>query len=125
MNKLYYKTLKKTRTLKGEHVLVIGSSASGLDLVTHLSNVAKSVTLSQNKPPHQTKEAREKRKKSLPPGAILKDNVKRFTTDGAEFIDGTTVPFTVVIFATGKSNCLFSVYFFAIVIDDDLFFFIV
>lgn len=91
---------------------MIGASSSGLDLANHLSTVAKSVTLSQNKPPHQTKEAREKRKKSLPAGTILKDNVKRFTADGAEFIDGTTVPFTVVIFATGKSNCLFSVYFF-------------
>lgn len=81
---------------------MIGASSSGLDLVNHLSNVAKSVTLSQNKPQHQTKEAREKRKKSLPPGTILKDNVKQFTANGAEFIDGTTQPFTAVIFATGK-----------------------
>lgn len=87
--------------------MVIGASSSGLDLVNHLSNVAKSVTLSQNKPPHQTKEAREKRKKSLPPGTILKDNVKRFTAEGAEFIDGTTQPFTVVIFATGKFEAFF------------------
>lgn len=89
--------------LKGEHVLVIGSSASGLDLVIHLSKVAKSVTLSQNKQPNQSKEAREKRKNSLPPKTVLKDNVKRFTADGAEFIDGTKEAFTVVIFATGKS----------------------
>lgn len=96
------------KTPKGEHVLVIGASSSGLDLANHLSQVAKSVTLSQNKPPHQTKEAREKRKKSLPAGTILKDNVKRFTADGAEFIDGTTQSFTVVIFATGKFDFVLS-----------------
>lgn len=93
--------------LKGEHVLVIGASASGIDLVIHLSKVAKSVTLSQNKQPNQSKEAREKRKNSLPPKTVLKDNVKRFTADGAEFIDGTKEAFTVVIFATGKSLPLF------------------
>lgn len=97
--------------MKGEHVLVIGASSSGLDLTIHLSNVAKSVTLSQNKPPHQTKEARDKRKKSLPPGVVLKDNVKRFTADGAEFIDGTSQRFTVVIFATGKTHNFFSLFF--------------
>lgn len=88
--------------MKGEHVLVIGASASGLDLVIHLSKVAKSVTLSQNKQPNQSKEAREKRIKSLPPKTIFKDNVKRFTAEGAEFIDGTKQAFTVVIFATGE-----------------------
>lgn len=88
--------------MKGEHVLVIGGSASGLDLVVQLSNVAKSVTLSQNKHPHDTKETLEKRKKSLPPKTISKFNVKRFTADGAEFTDGTTQKFDAVIFATGK-----------------------
>lgn len=108
----------KIKIFKGEHVLVIGASSSGLDLVNHLANVAKSVTLSQNKLQHQTKEARERRKKSLPAGTILKDNVKRFTADGAEFIDGTTQPFTVIIYATGESD-LFNFFFFVFFRNDD------
>lgn len=81
---------------------MIGSSSSGLDLVGQLSKIAKSVTLSQRKQPGQTEETLEKRKKSLPPKTTLKFNVKRFTPDGAEFIDGTKQAYTVIIYATGE-----------------------
>lgn len=86
---------------KGENVLVIGAGPSGMDLVSHLSKTANRITFSQHKHPHETKEAREKRERLLPPKTTLQDNVKRFTATGAEFIDGTHQTFTVVFYATG------------------------
>lgn len=86
----------------GQNVLVIGTGPSGVDLVIHLSNVAKRVTISRNKPKHETKEQYEKRQNSLPPKTILKDNVKHFTTDGAEFIDGSRDTYDTIIYATGE-----------------------
>lgn len=81
---------------------MIGTGPSGVDLVIHLANVAKTVTISRNKPKHETKEQYEKRINSLPPNTILKDNVKHFTADGAEFIDGTQEKFDTIIYATGE-----------------------
>lgn len=85
-----------------QNVLVIGTGPSGVDLVIHLSNVANRVTISRKKPKHETKEEYEKRLNSLPPKTTLKDNVKRLTTDGAEFIDGTQEKYDTIIYATGK-----------------------
>lgn len=88
---------------RGENVLVIGAGASGMDLVAHLSKTANHITFSQHKRINETKEARDKRQSLLPPNALLQDNVKTFTSTGAEFIDGTHETFSVVLFATGNS----------------------
>lgn len=84
-----------------QNVLVIGNGPSGVDLVIHISKVAKHVTLSRNKPKKETPEERKRRENALPPKTVLQDNVKRFTADGVEFIDGTTQTFSTIIFATG------------------------
>lgn len=81
---------------------MIGAGPSGMDLVMFLSKTAERVTFSQHKRPNETLEEREKRQSLLPPKSTLQDNVKRFTTTGAEFIDGTHQTFTVVFFATGN-----------------------
>lgn len=88
-------------------MLIIGAFASGLDITVHLSSVAKSVTLSQNKPKNETQEDFVKRQNSFPEGTILKNIVKRFFSNGAEFVDGTRDTFTAVIYATGKNDIEF------------------
>lgn len=85
----------------GQSVLVIGAGASGMDLILHLSKIAERMTTSQNRRPHETKDAREKRQKMLPPNVQLQDNVKRFTATGVEFIDGTEQSFDTIFYATG------------------------
>lgn len=74
---------------------------SGVDLANHLSKVAKRVTVSRNKPDHETKEQYKMIRKKISSKTILKENVKHFTNDGAEFIDGTQDFFDVIIYATG------------------------
>lgn len=86
---------------KGEQILLIGGGPSGLDLAAQLSQTAERITFSQHKIPNETKEAHANREKLMPPRTILQDNVKRFTPNGAEFLDGTHQTFSVVIFATG------------------------
>lgn len=87
-----------------ENVLVIGLGPSGMDITAQLSKVANRITFSQYKRPNETKEEREKRQNLLPPKTTLQDDVKRFTPNGAEFIDGTNETFSVVIFATGMKR---------------------
>lgn len=86
---------------RGENVLVIGASFSGVDLVIHVSKVANRITLSENRKANDTEERRTKFKNGLPPQTIVKGNIKRFTANGAEFVDGTTDNFTAIIYATG------------------------
>lgn len=82
--------------MKDDDVLIIGNGASGRDLAIKMSKVAKSVTHSRNtKKPNEANETASK--------IVLKDKVKRFTADAAEFIDGSTQKITAVIYATGKS----------------------
>lgn len=45
----------------------------------------------------------EKIREKLPKMATLKYNVVHFTSNGAEFIDGTQQNFTMVIYATGNN----------------------
>lgn len=84
---------------KGEDVLLIGMGASGLDLMLQLQNTANRITLSRKKPLNT---AENEPQTVLPPKTILKDTVKRFTSDGVEFIDGSRQSFTTIIYATGK-----------------------
>lgn len=93
---------RTAEAFKDDKVLVIGGGPSGMDLVAHISKIAERLTWSQNQRPHETTEEFEKRKSLLPPKVTLQENVKRFTSTGAEFLDGTHETFTVVIFATGN-----------------------
>lgn len=86
-------------------MLVIGAGPSGMDIVAQLSKVANRITFSQFKR-NETKEERERRQSLMPPKTTLQDNVKRFTENGAEFIDGSNETFSVVIFATGMKRDL-------------------
>lgn len=87
----------------GKSVLVIGGGPSGIDLVSHLSKTASRITFSQHKRSDESKESFEKRQLLLPENVTLQENVKRFTSTGVEFIDGSHQTFEVVFFATGKS----------------------
>lgn len=90
---------------KGEDVLLIGMAASGLDLMLQLQNVANRITISRKKPMHLTEDAPlEQQQPVLPPKTVLKDSVKRFTSDGAEFIDGSWQSFTTIVYATGEQS---------------------
>lgn len=85
-------------------VLVIGGGSSGIDIVAHLGKTANKVTFSQHKIPHETKEEREKREGQMPSNCKSQEDVKRLTSTGAEFIDGSHQSFDVIIYATGRRN---------------------
>lgn len=80
---------------------MIGGGVSGRDLVNHLSKTASRVTFSQHKIPNETTEALKQRQRFYSSKVTLKENVKRFTPNGAEFIDDSRQSFDVVIYATG------------------------
>lgn len=80
---------------------MIGRGPSGIDIVDHLSKIARRVTLSQHKIPNQTKEEREKQAKLLPPNCTLQDDVECLTLMGAKFIDGSHSTFDAIIYTTG------------------------
>lgn len=84
-----------------QSVLVVGGGSSGIDIVSHLGKTAGHVTFSQHKIPNEKKEDRQKREDQLPSNTKLQDEVKHFTSTGAEFIDGSHQAFDSVIFATG------------------------
>lgn len=83
---------------------MIGSGPSAIDLVMMLTDVGKSVAYSRKKPLANSTEDEIKKQKDILPKAILKDQIKRFTADGAEFIDGTHQIFSTIIYATGEWN---------------------
>lgn len=72
-----------------------------MDLVDHLSKIVNRLTFSQHKVSNESKEAREKWESLLPRGTKLQEDVKRFTSTGVEFIDGSHQTFDAIIFATG------------------------
>lgn len=78
---------------------MIGGGVSGRDLVNHLSKTVSRVTLSQHKIPNKTTEIL----KSYSSRVTYRENVKRFTLNGAEFMDGSSQSFDVVIYATGET----------------------
>lgn len=81
---------------------MIGGGPSGIDLVWHLSKTASHITFSQHKVNGESKESFERRQRLLPDNVTLQENVKRFYSNGAEFIDGSCQSFEVVFFATGN-----------------------
>ncbi|XP_031629042.1 senecionine N-oxygenase-like [Contarinia nasturtii] len=92
---------RKPEPFHSKNILVIGGGTSGIDLVVQTSKVANRVTFSQHKIVNETEEARMERQSLFASNVILKDDVKRFTSTGAEFIDGSHETFDVVFFATG------------------------
>lgn len=69
-------------------VLVIGAGPSGIDLAMRLTKVAKTVSISRNKPSNGTFDGVENQNNAIPPNVTLKDRVKRLTADGVEFTTG-------------------------------------
>lgn len=83
----------------GEDICVIGDGPSGMDLVMMLSNVAKRVTLSRKKPKSNMEKIRPKIEQL--PKIVYKYEIKRFTADGAIFMDDSHEKFTTIIYSTG------------------------
>lgn len=81
---------------------MIGNGPSGRDLVTLLSNTANRITWSQRANSKQIIDPNE-----IPAIVTFKDEVKRVTETGAEFVDGTQQHFTVIIYATGAVLCIY------------------
>jgi dimethylaniline monooxygenase (N-oxide forming) len=85
---------RRPEPLKGQKVLVIGGSYSGVDIVQESSKFADYVAWSHHLP-------------ERPDAKCFNDNVEqmadviRFTQNGAEFVDGSYREFTVVIYCTG------------------------
>lgn len=94
---------RTAEAFRNESILLMGSGASGLDMVYHLSKKANRITFSQNKRQNETKEEHDRRQCLLLRNVLLQDNVKRLTPTGAEFIDGSNQNFSTIIFATGNS----------------------
>lgn len=82
---------------------MIGAKTSGYDLSNLLSETASRVTLSRHKNPNETVDALKHRLHPYLKNVTFKDDVMRFTSNGAEFIDGTHQTFDAVILATGNS----------------------
>lgn len=80
---------------------MVGGGPSGIDIVDHLSKTVNRLTFSQHKRPNETAEERKQRQSLFSSKVTLQDNVKRFTPNGAEFIDGSEQAFDFVFFATG------------------------
>lgn len=78
-------------------------------MAVSISNEAKKVFLSQNEIDEVLEvpeiiQSRDELRIALSSKPIVKGNVKRFTANGAEFMDGTQEKFTSIIFATGENN---------------------
>ncbi|XP_031636053.1 dimethylaniline monooxygenase [N-oxide-forming] 3-like, partial [Contarinia nasturtii] len=95
---------RKPEPFRNTSVLVIGPGPSGKDLVAQLAKFTKRVAFSRHKIVNETDEDRKKRQSLYSPNVILKDDVTRFTSTGAEFIDGSHETFDVVFFATGYNS---------------------
>lgn len=84
--------------------MIIGDGPSAKDIAAFCSNTADRITWSKRPIPNESKTIFEWRKRLLPPRVALQKNVKRFTSIGAEFSDGSNETFSVVIFATGRGH---------------------
>ncbi|XP_037049491.1 senecionine N-oxygenase-like [Bradysia coprophila] len=85
---------RTAEAFRDEDVLVVGMGASGIDLSMKLLDVAESVTVSVTN---------RSTLGQIPPEIIVREKVRRLTSNGAEFADGSKGSFTVVIYATGYS----------------------
>lgn len=72
-----------------------------MDLVAQVSETAKSLTFSTRRGPIESIMTFDRRKNSLSRNVDIKGEVKRFSKTGAEFDDGSSKTFSVVLFATG------------------------
>lgn len=82
---------------------MIGLGPSAIDVVMMLTNAkVKSVSLSQRKSLANVTEDELNKLKNALPNVIFRDQIRRFTADGAEFADGTHQTFTSIIYATGE-----------------------
>lgn len=67
--------------------------------------------MSQYKVHNETESERQKRQSLFPAKVTLQDDVKAFTSNEVEFIDGSHETFDIVIYATGENRshnyCIF------------------
>ncbi|XP_031630089.1 senecionine N-oxygenase-like [Contarinia nasturtii] len=87
---------RRAEDFRGADVLVVGGGPSGRDLILQLSKVANRITWSRR----TYSETGEMRKK-YGDNVTFKKNLKRFTSNGADFMDDTHQNFTAVIYGTG------------------------
>lgn len=80
---------------------IIGSGSSATDLMQQISETARSLTYCTRRGPNESKASFELRKSGVPKSVDIKGEIKRFSKTGAEFDDGTSKIFSVVLFATG------------------------
>lgn len=78
-----------------KHCVVVGPS--GIDLFRDIARVAKRVVWSH----HMAESFGRKVTITLPPTAVEKSDVMKFTGNGAQFSDGSFEEFSTVIYATG------------------------
>lgn len=76
----------------GENVLLIGAGPSGKDILYEIARSAKRVTISHH---------RDLSKNHFGANVTQKGDVRKFTENGVEFVDGSTDTFTSVLFCTG------------------------
>ena len=80
--------------LKNESILVIGGAYSGVDIVQESSKFAKNVMWSHHL-------ADKPSSSCFNSNVEQKPDVRKLTENGAEYVDGTTANFSVIIYCTG------------------------
>lgn len=88
---------RKSKNYQNENVLVIGGGPSGIDLTVETGKVANRVFWSN----HTLESFGQKVDLNLPESSMEKPDVKRFTENGAEFVDGSFEKISCVLYATG------------------------
>lgn len=80
---------------------MIGNGISGRDIIQHLLKTVRRVTLSRHKPRNKTQTELMQLQSLHSDKLTIKDDVVSFTSNGANFIDGSYQTFDAVIFTTG------------------------
>ncbi|XP_031632889.1 senecionine N-oxygenase-like [Contarinia nasturtii] len=98
LKKIHSHDYRKAADFRGKEVLIIGGGPSGVDIAQLISKTAKRVMLSTNTDILLSDDVRQK---LYGKNSTFKPVVRRLTSNGADFEDGTSQTFNAVIFATG------------------------
>ncbi|XP_031638617.1 senecionine N-oxygenase-like [Contarinia nasturtii] len=90
---------RDAEAFRNESVLIIGNGASAMDIFDQLEDVASRLTISNKRKHYITMGDRYKR--DVKSKINFQHEVVRLNSTAAEFIDGSNVTFSVIIFATG------------------------
>lgn len=94
---IHSRDYRNTSLYENKKVLLIGSGTSSLDMVIAIGKVADKVSWV-----HKIKEKHGiSIEIKLPESVIEMPNIKKITSNGAEFDDGTSEEFDLIVFATG------------------------